>query len=57
MGWRPHRLPGWSSDAAEPHGMALAARDREEQREAVLEFPAGPQSSSLSDLAHWRGVW
>ena len=41
--WRLHRLPGWSSDAAAPHGMALAVRHGEGQREAVLEFPAGPQ--------------
>jgi hypothetical protein len=41
--WRLHRQPGWSSDAAEPHGMALVVRHKEGQREAVLEFPAGPQ--------------
>ena len=41
--WRLHRLPGWSSDAAEPHGMALAVRHMEGQREAVLDFPAGQQ--------------
>ena len=41
--WRLHRLPGWSSDAEKPHGMALAVRHAEGQREAVLDFPAGPQ--------------
>ncbi len=41
--WRLHRLPGWSSDVAERHGMAIAARHKEGQREAVMEFPPGPQ--------------
>lgn len=41
--WRLHRQPGWSSDAAARHGMALAVRHKEAQREAVVEFPAGPQ--------------
>ncbi len=41
--WRLHRLPGWSGAAAGPHGMALAVRHVEGQREAVLEFPPGPQ--------------
>ena len=39
--WRLHRLPGWSSDAAALHGMALAVRHEQGKREAVLEFPAG----------------
>lgn len=41
--WRLHRQPQWSSDAAEFRGMALAARHKEGQREAVMEFPVGPQ--------------
>jgi hypothetical protein len=41
--WRLHRQPGWSSDGAERHGMAIAARHKEGQREAVVEFPPGPQ--------------
>jgi hypothetical protein len=41
--WRLHRQPGWSSDGAERHGMAIAARHKEAQREAVMEFPPGPQ--------------
>jgi hypothetical protein len=41
--WRLHRLPGWSSDAAERHGMAIAVRHKEGRREAVVEFPPGPQ--------------
>jgi hypothetical protein len=41
--WRLHRLPGWSSDAAGRHGMAIAVRHREGQREAVVEFPPGLQ--------------
>ena len=41
--WRIHRLPGWSSDTASRHGMALAVRHKEGQREAVVEFPPGPE--------------
>jgi hypothetical protein len=41
--WRLHRQPGWSSDAAEWRGKAIAVRHREGQREVVLEFPPGPQ--------------
>jgi hypothetical protein len=41
--WRLHRQPGWSSDAPERHGMAIAVRHKEGQREAVIEFPPGPQ--------------
>jgi hypothetical protein len=41
--WRLHRRPQWSTDSAEWRGMALAVRHGEGQREAVLEFPAGPQ--------------
>jgi hypothetical protein len=40
--WRLQRQPQWSSDAAEWRGMALAVRHKEGQREAVVEFPAGP---------------
>jgi hypothetical protein len=41
--WRLHRQPGWSSDGPERHGMAIAVRHKEGQREAVVEFPPGPQ--------------
>lgn len=41
--WRLQRLPQWSSDAKEWRGKAIAVRHKEGQREAVLEFPAGPQ--------------
>ncbi len=41
--WRLHRRPGWSSDAAGWHGMAIAVRHHEGKREAVIEFPPGPQ--------------
>jgi hypothetical protein len=41
--WRLQRLPQWSSDTAGWRGMALAVRHGEGQREAVLEFPPGPQ--------------
>src|SRR4051812_48997380 len=41
--WRLQRRPHWSSDAAEWRGMGLAVRHKEGQREAVLEFPPGPQ--------------
>src|ERR1700761_4994440 len=41
--WRLQRLPQWSSDAAKWRGMAIGVRHREGQREAVLEFPPGPQ--------------
>jgi len=40
--WRLQRQPGWSSDAAEWRGKAIAVRHKEGQREAVLEFPPGP---------------
>jgi len=41
--WRLHRRPGWSSDTAGQHGMAIAARHQEGKREVVVEFPPGPQ--------------
>ena len=41
--WRLHRQPQWSSDTNSWQGMALAARHAEGQREAVMEFPPGPQ--------------
>ena len=41
--WRLQRRPHWSSVAAERRGMAIAVRHKEGQREAVLEFPPGPQ--------------
>jgi hypothetical protein len=41
--WRLQRRPQWSSDNANWRGMAIAVRHKEGQREAVLEFPPGPQ--------------
>jgi hypothetical protein len=41
--WRLQRRPHWSSFPADRRGMAIAVRHREGQREAVLEFPPGPQ--------------
>ncbi|WP_243625949.1 hypothetical protein [Phenylobacterium hankyongense] len=41
--WRLQRQAQWSSDAAGWRGMAIAVRHKEGQREAVLEFPPGPQ--------------
>ena len=41
--WRLQRRPRWSNDAADWRGMAIAVRHKEGQREAVLEFPPGPQ--------------
>jgi hypothetical protein len=41
--WRLQRVPQWSSDSANWRGMAIAVRHKEGQREAVLEFPPGPQ--------------
>lgn len=41
--WRLHVQPQWSSDAQGFRGMVIAARHREGQREALLEFPPGPQ--------------
>ena len=41
--WRLQRQPQWSTDTAGWRGMAIAARHREGQREAVMEFPPGPQ--------------
>lgn len=41
--WRLQRQPGWSSDTPTRHGMAIALRHAEGQREAVVEFPPGPE--------------
>lgn len=41
--WRLQRQPQWSSDGAEWRGKAIAVRHRDGQREAVVEFPPGPQ--------------
>ena len=41
--WRLQRQPRWSADPRERHGMGIAVRHKEGQREAVLEFPPGPQ--------------
>ena len=42
--WRLHRQPGWSSDSATRHGMAIGVRHKDWQREAVVEFPPGPEA-------------
>jgi hypothetical protein len=36
-------MPQWSSDPTERRGMGIAVRHKEGQREAVLDFPPGPQ--------------
>jgi hypothetical protein len=41
--WRLQRRPHWAKNAAERRGMAVAVRHLEGQREAVVEFPPGPQ--------------
>jgi len=41
--WRIQRQPHWSSDPSARHGMGIAVRHKEGRREAVLEFPPGPQ--------------
>lgn len=41
--WWLQRHPQWSSDDAERRGMAVGARHKEGKREAVMEFPPGPQ--------------
>jgi hypothetical protein len=41
--WRLQRQPQWSSDVAGWRGMAIAVRHAEGKREAVVEFPPGPQ--------------
>lgn len=41
--WRLHRRPQWSSDTAKWRGMAIAVHHKEGKREAVMEFPPGPQ--------------
>ena len=41
--WRLHRQPGWSADSGVRHGMAIAVRHKEGQRDAVLDFPPGPE--------------
>jgi hypothetical protein len=41
--WRLQRQPQWSSDAAGWRGKAIAVRHKEGKREAVVEFPPGPQ--------------
>jgi hypothetical protein len=37
--WRIQRQSGWSSDAGDWRGMAIAVRHLEGKREAVIEFP------------------
>ena len=41
--WRLQRQPQWSSDTNAWRGMAIAVRHKEGQREAVVEFPPGPE--------------
>ena len=41
--WRVQRQPQWSSDPAQRRGMGIAVRHKQGQREAVLEFPPGPE--------------
>jgi hypothetical protein len=41
--WRLHRQPRWSGNGAERHGMAIAVRHTDGQREAVIAFPPGAQ--------------
>lgn len=41
--WWLQRRPQWSSDPDERRGMAIGARHAEGTREAVMEFPVGPQ--------------
>ena len=41
--WRLQRRPQWSKDVTARRGMAIALRHQEGQREAVVEFPPGPQ--------------
>src|SRR4051812_23701590 len=41
--WWLQRRPQWSSDPEKRRGLGIAVRHAEGQREAVLEFPVGPQ--------------
>ena len=41
--WRLQRRPAWSKDPSARRGVAVAVRHLEGQREAVIEFPPGPQ--------------
>ena len=41
--WRLQRRPKWSRSEAERRGVAIAVRHALGKREAVLEFPPGPQ--------------
>lgn len=41
--WRLQRKPQWSRNEAERRGVAIAVRHALGKREAVLEFPPGPQ--------------
>lgn len=40
--WRLQRTPQWSNNPTQCHGKAIAVRHKEGQREAIIEFPAGP---------------
>lgn len=41
--WRLHRQPQWSRNVEERHGMAISVHHKAGQREALVEFPPGPQ--------------
>ena len=40
--WRLHRLPLWSTDAANWRGKAIAVRHKDGNREVMIEFPPEP---------------
>jgi hypothetical protein len=48
--WRIQRLPQRSGKPSDWHGLAIAVRHKDGQREAVLEFPAGPAPKRGSTL-------
>ena len=50
--WRLQRQPQESGIPAERTGMAIAARHKEGQREAVMEFPPAPQRKFGVPLLH-----
>ena len=48
--WRLHRRPHWSRNEKERHGMGIAVRHREGQREAILDFQPGPPPKAGASL-------
>ena len=50
--WRLQRRPAWSKDASARRGVAVAVRHLEGQREAVIEFPPGPQPRYGAPMLH-----